>query len=63
MMQKYEEFDYVTSQGPEQLNQILKRVVGSVSYMSPPNFKMVVTIFMAAHNYVRTEHMQHQQHE
>ena len=39
--------------GAEQNNRVLKRLVSSVSYMSPSNFKMVMTIFMAAQNFVR----------
>ena len=42
-----------SSQAIEQLNRVLKRLVSSVSYMSPSNFKMVVTLFMASQNYLR----------
>ena len=42
-----------SSQAIEQLNRVLKRLVSSVSYMTPSNFKMVVTIFMASQNYLR----------
>ena len=39
------------SQAIEQLNRVLKRLVSNVSYMTPSNFKMVVTLFMASKNY------------
>ena len=45
------------SQAVEQNNRVLKRLVSSVSYMSPSNFKMVVTIFMAAQNFIRLNTM------
>ena len=44
---------YYSSQAIEQLNRVLKRLVSSVSYMTPANFKMVVTIFMASQNFLR----------
>ena len=45
------------SQAVEQNNRVLKRLVSSVSYMSPSNFKMVVTIFMAAQNFIQLNTM------
>ena len=42
-----------SSQAIEQLNRVLKRLVSSVSYMTPSNFKMAVTLFMASQNYLR----------
>ena len=48
-----EKLAFYCSQAVEQNNWVLKRLVSSVSYMSPSNFKMVMTIFMAAQNFVR----------
>ena len=43
----------VCSQAVEQNNRTLKRLVSSVSYMKPTNFKRVLTIFMSAQNFMR----------
>ena len=52
----YEDLDHVNSQAVEQNNRVLKRLVSSVSYMTPGNFRMVLTIFMSASNFVRRAH-------
>ena len=40
------------SQAVEQQNRVLKRLISSVSYMTPFNFKMVVTLFMVMLNFI-----------
>ena len=52
----YSDLGQVNSQAVEQNNRVLKRLVSSVSYMTPKNFQMVITTFISASNYVRRAH-------